>query len=108
MDDTSCDAGLLAWSVLIGFFSTGKQAAMEPFVFYVLVGFLRYGWRDMRLWSLVLIGGAYYAMIVFPYSQYVRNAGGREGTLAHRAEVTKDIFWRITSSQDFGPLYRSA
>ena len=93
--------GLLTWSAVIGIFSTGKQAAMEPFVFYVLVGFLRYGWRDMRLWSLVSIGGVYYAMIVFPYSQYVRNAGGREGTFAHRAEVTKDIFWRITSSQDF-------
>jgi hypothetical protein len=92
---------MLAWSVVIGIFSTGKQDAMEPLVFYALVGFLRYGWRDLRLWSLVSLACVYYALFVFPYSQHVRGAGGREGSFENRAEVTKDIFWRIASNQEF-------
>jgi hypothetical protein len=93
--------GMLAWSVLVGIFSTGKQDAMEPIVFYALVGFLRYGWQDKRLWSIIAIGAAYYAIIVFPYSQYVRYAGGREGTFEHRAETTKNGFLRIASDSEF-------
>jgi len=93
--------GLLAWSTVVGIFSTTKQEAMEPLAFYILVGFLRYGWRDPKLWSLVSIGMIYYGLIIFPYSQYVRDNGGRLGTLEHRAEVTKDTFVRIASDQSF-------
>jgi hypothetical protein len=92
---------LVGWSAVIGIFSTGKQDAMEPLVFYVLVGFLRYGWADIRLWSLVSVGLLYYAVIIYPYSQYVRSAGGRTGSFEERAAVTKDIFWRIASNQEF-------
>jgi hypothetical protein len=92
---------LVTWSAVVGIFSTNKQDAMEPLVFYVLVGFMRYGLRDIRLWSLVSAGLLYYAMIVFPYSQYVRRSGGREGTLLQRAEVTKEAFWRMASDRDF-------
>jgi hypothetical protein len=93
--------GLLTWSSLVGIFNTGKQDAMQPLVFYVLVGFLRYGWRDLRLWSLLAAGASYYAMIVFPYSQYVRDNGGRQGTFEQRAEVTKTTFLRIAGDQAF-------
>jgi hypothetical protein len=43
----------------------------------------------------------YYAVIVFPYSQYVRGNGGRQGTFEHRAEVTQDTFLRIASDRNF-------
>jgi hypothetical protein len=92
---------LLTWSALVGIFSTSKQDAIEPLLFYVLVGFMRYGLRDIRLWSLVSAGVLYYGMIVFPYAQYVRHSGGREGTLSQRAQVTKDTFLRIVSDRDF-------
>jgi len=93
--------GLLACSALVGIFSTSKQDAIEPFAFYVLVGFLRYGFRDRRLWSLVSAGLVYYALIVFPYSQFVRNRGGREGSISQRATVITDTFWRVLSDRDF-------
>ena len=92
---------ILAWSATVGIFSTNKQEAMEPLAFYFLTGFLRYGFRDMRLWSVVSLGAVYYAMIVFPYSQYVRYAGGREGTFEQRIQITKDTFWRVTSDPQF-------
>ena len=92
---------LVAWAAVVGIFSTSKQDAMEPLVLYVLVGFLRYGWREIRLWALVSAAVVYYATIIFPYSQYVRFAGGREGTFQQRAEVTNDVFWRITGNQEF-------
>jgi len=92
---------LLAWSAVVGIFGTAKQDAMEPLMFYVLLGFLRYGWKDIRLWSLVSLGLLYYALILFPYSQIVRSSGGRAGSFEERAQVTKDMFWRIASNQDF-------
>jgi hypothetical protein len=92
---------LLAWSVMIGIFSTSKQEAMEPIAFYALVGFLRYGWRDMRIWSFVSLGVVYYALIIFPYSQYVRDNGGRQGSFGQRAEVTKDVFLRTVTDRSF-------
>jgi hypothetical protein len=93
--------GMLTWSMVIGIFSTNKQDAMEPLAFFFLAGFLRYGFRDMRLWSVLSLGAVYYAFIIFPYSQYVRNAGAREGTFEHRIEVTKDTFWRIATDSQF-------
>src|ERR1700722_5138397 len=93
--------GMLMWGVTIGIFSTNKQDTMEPFAFFISVGFLRYGWKDIRLLSLASVGLFFFALIVFPYSQYVRHAGGRDGSFEHRAEVTKEVFWRISSNQDF-------
>jgi hypothetical protein len=93
--------GVLLWCTAVGIFSTTKQDAMEPLAFYAFVGFLRYGCGDLRLWSLVSLGSLYFALVVFPYSQYIRNAGGREGTFEHRAEVTLDAFLRMNGSQEF-------
>jgi hypothetical protein len=93
--------GIVTWAAIVGVFSTNKQDAMEPLAFYFLMGFLRFGWREIRLWALVAAALFYYAVIIFPYSQYVRHAGGREGTFQQRAEVTKDIFWRIAGDQGF-------
>jgi hypothetical protein len=92
---------MLLWATVIGIFNTTKQDAMEPFVFYILVGFLRYGWQEVRLWSLATVGLIFFAVIVFPYSQYVRHAGGREGSFQHRAEVTQEVFWKMTTDRDF-------
>lgn len=92
---------LLTWSALVGIFSTSKEDALEPLTFYALVGFLRYGLRDIRLWSFVSASLLYYAVIIFPYAQYVRHKGGREGSLAERAEITKGIFWRIATDPNF-------
>jgi hypothetical protein len=92
---------ILIWSAVVGIFSTGKHDAMEPLALFFLAGFLRYGFRDMKLWSVVGLGALYYAFIVFPYSQYVRNVGAREGTFGHRIEITKDTFWRIATDSQF-------
>jgi hypothetical protein len=92
---------LLGWSATVGVFSTGKQEAIEPLVFYVLVGFIRYGWRNTRLWSLVALGLVYYAVIIFPYSQYIRHNGGRAGSIQDRVTATKEAFLRIATSSDF-------
>ena len=92
---------ILIWSAAVGLFSTGKQEAIQPLACFFLVGFLRYGFRDTKLWSVVGLGVVYYAIIVFPYSQYVRTAGAREGTFERRIEITKDTFWRIATDSQF-------
>jgi hypothetical protein len=93
--------GLLVWGSVVGIFNTTKQEAIQPLVFYLLIGFLRYGWRDLRLWSFVSLGAIYYAALIFPYAQYVRANGGRQGTFEQRSTVTKDTFLRIASDQSF-------
>lgn len=97
---------LLLWSALTGIFSTNKQDAIEPFVFYVFVGFLRYGWRSIRLWTFVAAGVVYFAVIVFPYSQYVRNAGGRQGSFTQRFDATELAFWQTLSDGSFRSTVR--
>ena len=92
---------VLVIGVVGGIFTTGKQDAMEPLVFWILVGALRYGVRDKRLWALGVAGVFYYATIVYPYSQYVRFHGGREGGLSSRSQVMKDVFWQVATDREF-------
>jgi hypothetical protein len=74
---------------------------METLIFYMLVGASRYGLRDKRLLALGAMGIFYYAAIIYPYSQYVRSHGGREGGLAERFAAIKDVFERVATNRDF-------
>lgn len=92
---------MLAWGTTLGLLSTSKQGAMEPLVFYVLFGFLRYGLWDLRLWSIAVAAVMLFVGIVYPYSQYVRNAGGREGSIGQRSEVITEVLSRMINDQEF-------
>jgi hypothetical protein len=92
---------VLLVGVLDGIFSTSKLGAMETLIFYMLVGASRYGLRDKRLLALGAMGIFYYAAIIYPYSQYVRSHGGREGGLAERFAAIKDVFERVATNRDF-------
>ena len=89
-------AGLIA-----GIFTTSKLEAMEPLALYLLVGVLRFGIRDKRLWALAGAGVFYYAVIIYPYSQYVRSNGGRQGSLSERIKVTREVFWLVATNREF-------
>lgn len=92
---------VLATTMIFGIFGTGKLEAMEPVVFYLAVSASRYGIWDKRLISLVCGGVAYYALIIFPYSQYVRMAGGREGDLTERITTMRDVLWSQLTDPNF-------
>ena len=91
---------VLLIGILGGIFSTSKLGAMESMVFYVLVAGLEYGMRDRRVLLLAAAGVVYYAGIVYPYSQYVRSHGGREGGLSERLQAMQDVFERVASNHD--------
>jgi hypothetical protein len=93
---------VLVFGVVVGVFTTGKQDAIEPLAFYMLVGVLRYGLRDKRLWAVAGVSLVYYAAIIYPYSQYVRHNGGRAGTLSERVDKVQEIFWLMLTD----PSYR--
>ena len=42
---------VVALNLAFGIFSTSKQGIMEPIAFYLLMGFLRYGFRSKPLWG---------------------------------------------------------
>jgi hypothetical protein len=95
---------VLFTGAIVGVFTTSKQGAMEPLVFYVAVAAMRYGIRDRRLVALGVSGFLYYAAVIYPYAQYSRGNGGREGDLLTRITAVKQIFWLMLTD----PNYRSA
>lgn len=92
---------VLSIGIVGGLFSTAKLEAMEPVVFWLLVGSLRYGMRDKRILMLGAMAALYYAAIVYPYSQYVRNHGGRQGSLSARVRSMKDALWLAVTDNEF-------
>jgi hypothetical protein len=92
---------VLSIGIVGGIFSTAKLEAMEPVVFWLLVGSLRYGLRDKRILMLGAMAVLYYAAIVYPYSQYVRNHGGRQGSLSGRVSSMKDALWLVVTDNGF-------
>jgi hypothetical protein len=49
----------------------------------------------------VAAGGFLYVSIIYPYSQYVRDHGGRDGTLQQRIEVIQEVFLNLVTNFDF-------
>ena len=93
--------GILMLELAYGIASTTKQSAMEPLVCYAGVGFIRYGLKSKAVWALVAAGLVFYTTILYPYSQYVRDHGGRDGDLASRLEVIKEVFFSVSTNSDF-------
>ncbi len=92
---------ILSLQIVYGIMSTTKQGVMEPLLCFFSVGFIRYGWRNKTLWSLVAAGLVFYSSIVYPYSQYVRDHGGRDGDLASRLEAIEEVFFNVSTSSDY-------
>jgi hypothetical protein len=95
---------VLSAGVIVGVLTTSKQNAMEPLVFFLVVCAMRYGIRDKRLIGMSLAAVLYYVAVIYPYAQYSRGNGGREGDFLNRIAAVKDIFWLMLTD----PNYRSA
>jgi hypothetical protein len=92
---------VLLTGFIAGILTTSKLEAMEPLAYYLLVGVLRYGIGDKRLWALAGAGIFYYSAIIYPYSQYVRFNGGRQGSLSDRVMAMRDVFWLVSTNDEF-------
>lgn len=95
---------VLSAGVIVGVLTTSKQNAMEPLVFFLVVYAMRYGIRDKRLIGMSVGAVLYYAAVIYPYAQYSRGNGGREGDFLTRATAVKNIFWLMLTDAN----YRSA
>jgi hypothetical protein len=84
-----------------GVASTSKEGIMEPLLCYLGVGVIRYGLGSKAIWGIVAAGGFFYISIVYPYSQYVRDHGGRTGSLSERLEVIKEVFFNVSTDSDY-------
>ena len=98
---------ILAAQTLFGIASTTKQGMMEPLLCYLGVGVIRYGLRSKIVWSIVGVGAFLYVSIVYPYSQYVRDHGGRLGSLAERLEVIQEVFLNVSTDADYRSMIDS-
>jgi hypothetical protein len=91
----------LAMGIVCGLFTSAKQDAIETLSFYILVGTMRYGIGYRPLWGLTALSLVYYGAVVYPYSQFVRDNGGRQGNLSERLRVMNDVFWNVATDADF-------
>lgn len=92
---------VLAIEVAVGIAGVTKQGIMEPVACYLFVAFVRYGWRSRAIWSLAAGGAVLYLSVAYPYSQYVRMHGGREGNLRSRLAVIKRVFFEVASDSQY-------
>lgn len=99
---------ILFAQIVVGITSTSKESMMEPILCYVGVGLVRYGMRSKLVWSIVAAGGFAYVFVVYPYSQYVRDHGGHQGTLAERWQTIEDVFLNVTTNADYRNMVDSS
>jgi hypothetical protein len=91
---------VLVLGITFGLITTSKEGAMTPPTFYLLVSACRYGLWDKRIWSLAGLGVLYYSLVVYPYAQYVRHSGGREGNMSQRlAAMQEAMALTLTDAQ---------
>ena len=92
---------ILSVGLAVGIFATTKQDAMEPLMYYGLVAVFRRGLRYRKLWALGLAAAALFGLVVFPYSQFVRISGGREGSFSQRLVVIEDVMYKVVTDSAF-------
>jgi hypothetical protein len=92
---------ILGASLAVGIFSTGKQDAMEPVVYYVAMAILRRGLHYRKLWIFGTAAAVFFGFILFPYSQFVRVSGGREGTVSQRVVIIEDVLYKVLTDSAF-------
>jgi hypothetical protein len=92
---------ILLIEVGIGIVSTSKERISAPIALFILMGVLRYGFKDKRVWTIAAVSATLYALIIYPYAQYVRHSGGREGDLSTRAAVMGDVLSGILTDDTF-------
>jgi hypothetical protein len=99
---------ILMVELALGVALTTKQGMMEPMLCYLSVGFIRYGWRSKAVWGIVGFGTLCYLLIVYPYSQYVRNHGGRDGSLQERLQAIQEVFFSVSTDSEFRDVAESS
>jgi len=92
---------ILGASLAVGIFSTGKQDAMEPVVYYAAMAVLRRGLQYRKLWIFGTAAALLFALVIFPYSQFVRISGGREGSFGQRLVIIEDVMYKVLTDSAF-------
>jgi hypothetical protein len=92
---------ILGASLAVGIFSTAKMDAMEPVVYYVAMAILRRGLLYRKLWIFGTATALFFALVIFPYSQFVRVTGGREGSFSQRLVVIEDVMYKVLTDSAF-------
>jgi hypothetical protein len=88
----------------VGIFSTGKQEAIEPLVYYVAMAIFRRGLHYRKLWICGAAAAVFFGLVIFPYSQFVRVSGGREGSFSQRFVIIEDVMYKVLTD----PAFRSS
>ena len=91
----------LALSILVGIYSTSKQGMLDPLLYLVLTILQIKGVRYKPLWVILISGVLLYINIIYPFSTYIRNAGGREGNTAERITLMSNVLPRMVLDKEY-------
>lgn len=91
----------LVLSLLVGIYSTSKQEIVEPLLYLVLTILQIKGVRYKPLWGILIILTLLYVNFIYPFSYYIRNAGGREGSTAERITIMSNALSKMAVDEEY-------
>ena len=91
----------LVLSTLLGFYSTSKQGMIEPSVYLFLAILSVKGIRYKPLWGMLSFGIFIYVNLIYPFGNYIRYAGGREGSIDERIAVMSEVLPKMILEQEY-------
>jgi len=91
----------LAFSILIGMYSTSKQGILEPIFYLFLTVVTIKGFRYKPLWIILIATALLYTNLIYPYSQYGRYVARSYSSVAERAIATSDFLSRMVYDREY-------
>lgn len=91
----------LLLSILIAIYSTGKQEMLLPLIYLILTIIAIKGIRYKPLWIIIFTGLVIYTNFVYPFSQYIRHAGGREGSTSERIALMSEVVSKMATDEEY-------
>ncbi len=92
---------MVAGCSILGLFGAQKAEAMEPSFYAALMVAARYGFRSRRFLGVAAAGLLLFLGFVYPYSQYARSHGVRQGDTDNRLLAIREIAPRLLFDPDF-------
>lgn len=91
----------LVLSILVAIYSTSKQEMLKPLIFLILTVVSIKGVSYRPLWIIIITGLVTYTNFVYPFSQYIRHAGGREGTTSERIALMSEVVSKMVEDGEY-------
>jgi hypothetical protein len=92
---------LIALGIATGVIGASKQVALNAIAYAALTYYVIYGVRSVSAWLTVAAGALALFTIIYPFAQYARGAGAREGSTKERLEFVYKTFVDMATDSSY-------